>query len=184
MLSSIPTKTSQDIINQVKSSVRAVESAVEYANETLSQTSLDMQTVCPNFVSEEEMGVNLNELTVLMRKEFELLESVGTENIVKVNQTLKTVQNALNRVRATVDTTDEKMWIFPLVLLIVFITGTGMLVGATLSWTGKSSSSVERKMAYVFLPILVIMAAVCWLLALGAAIASLVTSGKTKYIAT
>lgn len=169
-------KASQDIVNQVKSTVRTVESAIEYANETLSQTPLDLRDVCPNYVNADDLGVNLNELTVILREEFETLETVGAVNMTEINRTLATVQNGLDRAQAAIDTSDEKMWVFPLILLIIFITGTAMLVGAVLAWTGKSSSSFEKKMAYGVLPIVIIMAVVCWLLALGAAIASLVTS--------
>jgi len=160
-----------------------VESAVDYANDTLSQTSLDLRAVCPNYVNENVTGVNLNELTELMKEKFEFLEAVGTVNMTQINRTLSTVESALDRVRATIDTTDEKMWVFPLVLLIIFIAGTAMLVGVALAWTGKSNSTFERKMAYGVLPIFIIMTVVCWLLALGSAIASLVAAGKKNYMA-
>jgi len=142
---------------------------------------MDIQEVCPNYTSAQDLGVDLDELTVILRDEFQTLETVGAVNMTQINRTLTLVQNGLDRFQATVNTADEKMWVFPLILLIVFVTATAMLVGAVLSWTGKSSSNFERKMAYGVLPILIIMAVVCWLLALGAAIASLVTSGKRQY---
>lgn len=169
---------SQDIIDQLKSTVRTVDSAIEYANETLSQTSLDLRSVCPNYFTEEDIGVDLPNLTIIMRNEFETLETIGAVNMTEINRTLATVQGGLDRVRDTIDTADQKSWVFPLVLLIVFVIGTAMLVGAVLAWTGKSSSSFERKMAYGVLPIMILLAAVCWLVALGCAIASLITSGK------
>lgn len=161
--------------------MRTVESAVDYANETLWNITMDIKEVCPNYTSAQDLGVDLDELTVILRDEFQTLETVGAVNMTQINRTLTLVQNGLDRFQATVNTADEKMWVFPLILLIVFVTATAMLVGAVLSWTGKSSSNFERKMAYGVLPILIIMAVVCWLLALGAAIASLVTSGKGQY---
>lgn len=169
-------------MDQIKSTVRTVESAVEYANDTFSQTTLDLRTACPNYVNANVTGINLNQLTDLMRDEFETLRTVGTVNMTEINRTLETVQNGLDRMGDAIGTTSEKMWVFPLVLLIVFITGTAMLAGLILAWTGKSSSSFERNMAYGVLPILIIVAIVCWLLALGAAIASLVTAGKVDIV--
>lgn len=169
-------------MDQVKSTVRTVESAIDYANETFYQTTLDLRVVCPNYVNENVTGVNLNELITVMRDEFDVLETLGTANMTQINRTLEMVQNGLDRVSATIGTTDEKLWVFPLVLLIVFVTVTAMLFGAALAWTGKSSSNSEKKMAYGVLPILIFMAIVCWLLALGAAIASLVTSGNDHNI--
>jgi heme/copper-type cytochrome/quinol oxidase subunit 2 len=172
--------TSQDIVDQIKATVVTVESAIEYANETLSRTALDIRSVCPNFLTEEDVGVDLVNLTIIMRREFQTLDEVGAVNMTEINRTLSTVQNGLNRLRDTVDTAEQKSWMFPLVLLIVFVIGTIMLVGAMLAWTNKSSSSFERKMAYGILPIAILLAAVCWLVALGCAIASLITSGKQR----
>jgi hypothetical protein len=171
-------KASQDIVDQVKSTVKTVESAVDYANETISNTQLNLQTVCPNYVTAEALGVNFDELAAILKEKFEMLETMGTVNMTQINRTLATVQNGLDRVRNATETTEQKMWVFPFVLLVVFITIIAMLVAAVLAWTGKSSSRFERKVAYGVLPFLIIVAFVCWLLALGAAIASLVTSGK------
>ena len=171
--------TSQDIVDQLKATVMTVESAIEYANETLSQTAMDIRTVCPDYLSQQQdIGLNFPNLTIIMRDNFGTLEEIGAVNMTEINRTLATVQGGLDRVRETIKTADQKSWIFPLVLLIIFVIGTAMLVGAVLAWTGKSSSNFEKKMAFGVLPIMILLASVCWLVALGCAIGSLITSGK------
>lgn len=173
--------SSQDILDQLKATVMTVDSAIDYANATLSQTAMDIRSVCPNYLNltqQQDIGVDLVNLTIIMKNDFRTLEELGAVNMTEINRTLMTVQGGLDRVRGTIETADEKSWIFPLVLLIIFVTGTAMLVGAVLAWTGKSSSNFERKMAYGVLPIMILLASVCWLVALGCAIASLMTSGK------
>ena len=145
-------KSSQDIIDQVKSTVITVDSAVAYANETLANIQLDLRTVCPNYVNAEQLGINLNELTTILREKSQALETVGEVNMTKISTTLATIQNGINRVRVAADTTEQKIWVFPLTLLVVFITVTAMLVAVVLAWTGKTSSSFEKKMAYGVLP--------------------------------
>ena len=171
--------SSQDIVDQLKATVMTVESAIEYANATLSQTSMDIRTICPNYLTlQQDIGIDLANLTIIMKNDFRTLEEIGAVNMTEINRTLATVQGGLDFIRSTIDTADQKSWIFPLVLLIIFVIGTAMLVGAVLAWTGKSSSSFEKKMAFGVLPIMILLASVCWLVALGCAIASIITSGK------
>jgi cytochrome c-type biogenesis protein CcmH/NrfG len=169
---------SQDIINQVKTSVKTVLSASDYANETFASTSWDFNQICPNFASTESLGVDLKELTAVLGTEFNKLQTTVNSNMTNINQTISLVQDTLDKIQGAIEKTDENLWILPAVVLFIFVVAAAVLVTAVLTWTGKSRINFEKRIAYGVLPVLIIVAVICWNLAVGAAISTLVSAGR------
>jgi hypothetical protein len=168
---------SHDLIDQVKTSVKTVLSASDYANETFASTSWDFSEICPNFNSTESLGVDLKDLTAVLGTEFNKLQSMVISNMTSVNRTLSMVQDTLDKIQGATEKTDENLWIFSAFVLFIFVVSASVLVTAVLIWTGKSRISFEKRITYGVLPIMIIVAVMCWILAAGAAISTLVSAG-------
>lgn len=168
---------SQDLIDQVKTSVRTVASASNHVNETFFSISWDFNKICPNFENTASLGVDLQELTDVLGIEFNKLQTEVTRNTTGINQTLSLLHDTLDKMQGATEKTYENLWIFSAVILFVFVVTTVILVAAILTWTEKSRINVEKRIAYGALPFLVIAAAVCWIIAACAAISTLVSSG-------
>lgn len=170
-------KNAQGILDQVKANVKTVESASAGAKEALSSTSLDIATICPNYVDYADLGVDLPDLSAIVGRERDNLQTAITTNVTMINETLSSIQATLDRIQTAVERTDDNLWVFPAVLLVAFVTTIVALVAAILSWTGKGSTRFEKRFAYGVLPFVVVVAVVCWIIATGAAISTLISSG-------
>lgn len=168
---------SQDLIDQVKTSVRTVVSASNHANETFFSTSWDFNMICPNFENATSLGVDLEELTGVLSTQFNKLRTEVTMHANDFNQTSSLFQGTLNKVQGATEKTDENLWILAALILFVFVVTTAVLVTAALTWTKNSRLSFEKRIAYGILPFLVIVAAVCWIIAACAAISTLISAG-------
>lgn len=168
---------SQDLIDQVKTSVNTVMSASDYANEAFTSTSWDFNEICPNFTSIESLGVDLKDLTAVLGTEFNKLQSMMISNMTNINQTLSMVQDTLDKIQGATEKADEKLWIFAAVVLFIFVVTAAVLVTAVLIWTGKRRVRFEKRIVYGVLPFLIIVAVMCWILAAVAAISTLVSAG-------
>ena len=168
---------SQDLIEQVKTSVRMVVSASNSADETFFSTTWDLNKICPNYENTTSVGVDLKELTGALGTQFNKLQTEVTIYTIDFNQTLSMFQDTVDKMQGATEKTEENLWIFPALLLFVFVVTMAVLVAAFLTWTEKSRISFEKRIKYGILPFLVIVAAVCWIIAGCAAISTLISSG-------
>lgn len=166
----------QEIIDQVQSSLRSVESAGQYAIQVVSTTDFDLLTLCPNASKVgEELGIDLEVLAEEAQNDFKVLQMIIESNLTTFNNTLQNIQRIKDDVDIDLENAQRYSWIIPELFLGVTIVTTISMLGVTLAWRGKSGNTFQKGMSYVTLPMLVTFSLVCWILTMGAAAGAIFT---------
>lgn len=166
----------QDIIDQVRSALRSVESAGQFAIQVVSTTNFDLLTLCPNASSVGyDLGIDLEGFAAQASADFSTLKMIVENNLTTFNDTVQNIQDIKEEVEVNLEYTQRYSWIIPGLLLGVAITATFAMLGVTLAWRGKSGKTFQKGMSYAALPMLIVFSLVCWTLTMAAAAGTIST---------
>jgi F0F1-type ATP synthase assembly protein I len=165
----------QDVIDQVSSSVRTIESAVGHATSAVQTTSLDFDTFCPNATSGEVLGVDLLGMATLMESEFIELENIMSKTFTTIKLFVEKAGTSLDDLEYAVEQTDKLLWAIPGILLGTAALTTTAMLAVLLAWKGRSGKVFQATMTYCVLPLLIVICVACWVTAIGASVATMVT---------
>ena len=167
----------QDIIDQVQSALRTVESAGQQASTIVSKTNLNFSSVCPNATgSDQVLGIDLESFTALATDEFEALKAIMAQNLTAINTTVNKIQEIKDEVEIDIEYTQQYSWVIPGIFFGVAITTTIAMLGVTLAWRGRSGRTFQKVMSCGTLPLLIVLCLVCWIFTIAAA-AGAISSG-------
>lgn len=164
----------QDVIDQVSSSVRTIESAVGHTTSAVQTTSLDFDTFCPNATSGEVLGVDLLGMATLLESEFIDLENIMSKTFPTINNFVENAGTSLKDLENGVELTDDLLWAIPGILLGTAALTTTAMLAVLLAWQGRSGRVFQAAMTYCVLPLLIVICVACWVTAIGAAVATMV----------
>jgi hypothetical protein len=169
--------STQDILDQVKSKLRTIESSAEHFNSSKILNNPNFTEFCPNATQDGViLGVDLKSFSEQASQYFDQLNEVVSENITDINATVERVQKLKDQVEAGIDQTQTYLWTVPIVLLIVAAAVTIAMLGVVLAWRRKSGQRFHCFMSYGTLPFLVALCVVCWVCTMAAAVGA-ITSG-------
>lgn len=160
----------QEVINQLQSSLRIVESAGDYATNVVASTDFNLSELCPNMSGfESSLGVDLKKFATQALEDFNTLQTIMTQNLTAINDTVNQVQTLKNQIEVNLEYTQQYSWIAPGIFLgIALVTTVGMF-GVLVAWRERSGRAVQRSMSYMTLPLLIFLSFMCWIFTMAAA---------------
>jgi hypothetical protein len=169
----------RDLIQQVNSSANSIADAVSGASEIVQETSLSIETVCPNVgITDLEARIGMD-LTVLVNATTEALNYVMETSMEKTgnfSELIDRLQKGLDNFESTVEQGEEWMWMVPTILFVVCIVVSTAMFGVILAWKGKSGRNIQNLLSYMVLPLLIATAISCWFMVLAASMGAMVGS--------
>ena len=165
----------QELINQVNSTIRTIDSAIETASVALQGTSLDVDDFCPGATNGVVLGVDLLGLVRAIKAEMTDVEKDLSPEFSTLKQFVDNANTALHDVNYAVEQTDSWLWIVPGVLLAVATLTTIAMLAVLLAWRNRSGSFFQKLMSYCVFPFLIVVCFACSITALGAAVCTIVS---------
>jgi hypothetical protein len=161
------------VVNEINISLRTINSAVDASFNIFKNTPLNLTVLCPDVPSsdiETVLGVSLVDLVDTIRNDYASIEIDVTAVLDKVESVIVSVQDGINFVDTTFESTKDYLWVVPGFLLMLGATTCFILWAVYLAWKQESSRRFQCYMSYGAFPFLVLLSCVCWALTITTAI--------------
>ena len=165
----------QELLNQVNSTTRTIDSAFETATLAIQATPLDFDDFCPNATNGVVLGVDLLGLVTEIKSEIADVEKDLSPKFSKLKQFVENANTALHDVHNAVEQTDNFLWIVPGMLLVVATLTTIAMLAVLLAWRNRSGKFFQKIMSHCVSPFLILVCFVCCTTALCAAVCTMVS---------
>ena len=157
----------QNVIDEVKSSLTSIALYSDDAIQLVQNAQTDLRVICPLVNStdlESIIGVDINDIIeTIVEQQYVLREDITTD-LSSRQSFVDGLQNRLMTIEDSIEESEPYIWILPGLLLIVSSLTLVSMGGVVLAWREKSGVRFQQVMSYVVLPLLIIVAIMCWVM--------------------
>jgi uncharacterized membrane protein len=154
-------------MGDVSSSLDKIESLSTDAIDLINNVPTDLEVVCPLVNStdfESIIGIGVNDIVdSIIEQQYNLEDDIEAQLSTR-KAFVDRFENQLSTFETYADDSNKFIWILPGLLLTILGLSMISIAGVICAWREKSGARFERVLSYVVLPLLILVAIICWLL--------------------
>jgi len=164
-----------DIVGEVEATYDSVFGSAKNAVEILDSLPVDEQVVCPDVDKHDiqtYLGFRLQDLIAVYQEEYGLVETDFEQAESEARTTTDLLGKGIDRLLDIIQTVSRYVWAIPGTLLGMCTLVSIAIFGTVVSWKQNSNKRLQRFLAYVILPLLLLVTLLSWILLMASGVLS------------